>query len=136
MQIIILTTRGLYYKKLRIVIYVKWTDFLVSQCLFHCQSLSLDWTNLPSFYRICKLRIPNIFIVQGPDVSKLNVISVFKQLQFSKHAVPLNSYQKQLNLKLKTWPKQDLGSPLSNGGIRLSINYSVQIKANINIYLV
>jgi hypothetical protein len=28
-----------------LVNYRKWTDLIVSLCLFYCQSLSLDWTN-------------------------------------------------------------------------------------------
>jgi hypothetical protein len=35
------------------VIYIKWTDFAVSWCLFYSQSLTL------AYYRICTLRICN-----------------------------------------------------------------------------
>jgi hypothetical protein len=52
-------------KNYRFVIYRKWTDFLVNMFLSYCESLSLAWTNTPAYYRICKLRIHNVFIAQS-----------------------------------------------------------------------
>ncbi len=66
----------LHYKHYIFVSYRKWTDYVLSLCLFYCQALSLVWANTLAYYRICKLRICNVFIVQVRGIFKYRTESL------------------------------------------------------------
>ncbi len=53
-------------KNYGLVIYGKWTNFVVSQHLYYHQSLALVWTNTLAYNGTAKLRIRNVFMVQAP----------------------------------------------------------------------